>query len=103
LEKVLVKCFSEKRNSRIGEKMAINALEFEKPIIELEKKIQEMKEYEENLDIKDEIAKLEEKVIVLKKSVYKNLTRWQKVQLARHPERPYTLWAESDDNWSPKR
>ncbi|MCF6269641.1 MAG: acetyl-CoA carboxylase carboxyltransferase subunit alpha [Melioribacteraceae bacterium] len=71
--------------------MAISALEFEKPILELEKKIQEMKEYEDNLDIKDEIAKLEEKVIVLKKSVYKNLTRWQKVQLARHPERPYTL------------
>ena len=71
--------------------MAISALEFEKPIIELEKKIQEMKEYEENLDIKEEIAKLEEKVIILKKSVYKNLTRWQKVQLARHPERPYTL------------
>ncbi len=71
--------------------MAINALEFEKPIIELEKKIQEMKEYEENLDIKDEIAKLEEKVLILKKSVYKDLTRWQRVQLARHPERPYTL------------
>ncbi len=71
--------------------MPVNALEFEKPIIELEKKIQEMKEYEENLDIKEEIAKLEEKVIILKKSVYKNLTRWQKVQLARHPERPYTL------------
>ncbi len=71
--------------------MPLNALEFEKPIIELEKKIQEMKEYEDNLDIKEEISKLEEKVIVLKKSVYKNLTRWQKVQLARHPERPYTL------------
>lgn len=71
--------------------MANVALEFEKPIIALEKKIQEMKEYEDNLDIKEEIAKLEEKVILLKKSVFKNLTRWQKVQLARHPERPYTL------------
>jgi acetyl-CoA carboxylase carboxyl transferase subunit alpha len=71
--------------------MAISALEFEKPIVELEKKIEEMKEYEDNLDIKEEIAKLEEKVIILKKSVYKNLTRWQRVQLARHPERPYTL------------
>ncbi|MDA3860239.1 MAG: acetyl-CoA carboxylase carboxyltransferase subunit alpha [Melioribacteraceae bacterium] len=71
--------------------MAISALEFEKPIIELEKKIQEMKEYEENLDIKEEIAKLEEKVVILKKSVFSNLTRWQRVQLARHPERPYTL------------
>lgn len=71
--------------------MAISALEFEKPIVELEKKIEEMKEYEDNLDIKEEISKLEEKVIILKKSVYKNLTRWQRVQLARHPERPYTL------------
>ncbi len=68
-----------------------NALEFEKPIFELEKKIKEMREYEENLDIKDEIEKLEAKVLLLKQSVYKNLTRWQKVQLARHPERPYTL------------
>ncbi len=71
--------------------MAVNALEFEKPIVELEKKIAEMKEYEDNLDIKEEIEKLEEKVLVLKKSVFKNLTRWQRVQLARHPERPYTL------------
>ncbi len=71
--------------------MAINALEFEKPIVELEKKIEEMKEYEDNLDIREEVAKLEEKVIILKKSVYKNLTRWQRVQLARHSERPYTL------------
>ncbi|PIQ10042.1 MAG: acetyl-CoA carboxylase carboxyl transferase subunit alpha [Ignavibacteriales bacterium CG18_big_fil_WC_8_21_14_2_50_31_20] len=71
--------------------MAFTELEFEKPIIALEKKIEEMKEYEENLDIKEEIQKLEDKVIILKKSVFNNLTRWQRVQLARHPERPYTL------------
>jgi len=71
--------------------MNSNTLDFEKPIIELEKKIEEMKEYEENLDIREEIEKLEEKVITLKKNVFKNLTRWQRVQLARHPERPYTL------------
>ena len=68
-----------------------NALDFEKPILELEKKIEEMKDYEDNLDIREEIEKLEEKVITLKKNVFKNLTRWQRVQLARHPERPYTL------------
>jgi len=68
-----------------------NALDFEKPIVELEKKIEEMKDYEDNLDIREEIEKLEEKVITLKKNVFKNLTRWQRVQLARHPERPYTL------------
>lgn len=71
--------------------MNSNTLDFEKPIIELEKKIEEMKEYEDNLDIREEIEKLEGKVITLKKNVFKNLTRWQRVQLARHPERPYTL------------
>lgn len=71
--------------------MAKNILEFEKPIFELEKKIDEMKKLEDNLDIKDEIDTLEEKVNLLKKNVYDNLTRWQRVQLARHADRPYTL------------
>lgn len=71
--------------------MAKGTLDFEKPIIDLEKKIEEMKAYEDNLDIKDEIAKLEQKVVMLKNNIYDNLTRWQRVQLARHPERPYTL------------
>jgi len=71
--------------------MAKNILEFEKPIIELEKKIEEMRSYDGSLDIKDEVKKLEQKVTQLKMNIYDNLTRWQKVQLARHPERPYTL------------
>ncbi|MEW5843629.1 MAG: acetyl-CoA carboxylase carboxyltransferase subunit alpha [Bacteroidota bacterium] len=71
--------------------MAKNVLDFEKPIIELEKKIEEMRKYEGHLDIADEVSNLEEKVIQLKQNVYDNLTRWQRVQLARHPERPYTL------------
>jgi acetyl-CoA carboxylase carboxyl transferase subunit alpha len=71
--------------------MVKNILEFEKPIFELEQKIEEMKKLEDNLDIKNEIETLEEKVNILKKNVYDNLTRWQRVQLARHPERPYTL------------
>lgn len=71
--------------------MAKNSLDFEKPIIELENKINEMRQYEGDLDIKEEVEKLEAKVVSLKKNVFKNLTRWQKVQLARHPERPYTL------------
>ncbi len=71
--------------------MAKTILEFEKPIKELEKKIEEMRKLEEDLDIKNEIQQLEEKMIELKKSVYGNLTRWQRVQLARHPARPYTL------------
>jgi acetyl-CoA carboxylase carboxyl transferase subunit alpha len=71
--------------------MAKNILDFEKPIIELENKIEEMRKYEGHLDISEEIKNLEEKVILLKKNIYDNLTRWQRVQLARHPERPYTL------------
>lgn len=68
-----------------------NTLDFEKPIYELESKIEEMRQYEGDLDIKDEISKLESKVFSLKKSIFDSLTRWQRVQLARHPERPYTL------------
>jgi acetyl-CoA carboxylase carboxyl transferase subunit alpha len=71
--------------------MAKNILDFEKPIIELENKIEEMRKYEGRLDISKEVKTLEEKVLDLKKEIYDNLTRWQRVQLARHPERPYTL------------
>lgn len=71
--------------------MAKNILDFEKPIIELENKIDEMRKHEIELGISGEIKTLEEKVLQLKKSIYENLTRWQRVQLARHPERPYTL------------
>jgi acetyl-CoA carboxylase carboxyl transferase subunit alpha len=66
-------------------------LEFEKPIIELEQKIDEMIKYSDSLDISNEINKLEKKINDLRTSVYKNLTRWQIVQIARHPERPYSL------------
>lgn len=66
-------------------------LDFEKPIIDLEEKISEMKKFSDNLDIADEIADLEKKVKQLQESVFSDLTRWQKVQLARHPDRPYTL------------
>lgn len=72
-------------------------LEFEKPIFELEQKIAEMRKLSDEsagpygLDIADEITKLESRVNELRTNVYSNLTRWQRVQLARHPERPYTL------------
>jgi len=71
--------------------MTKNILEFEKPIIELEQKIAEMRGYSDSLDISNEINKLEKKVNELRTSIYKNLTRWQIVQIARHPERPYSL------------
>jgi acetyl-CoA carboxylase carboxyl transferase subunit alpha len=68
-------------------------LEFEKPIVELEKKIQELKDYSanKNIGVDDEIHRLEEKVGQLKREIFSKLTRWQRVQVARHPKRPYTL------------
>jgi acetyl-CoA carboxylase carboxyl transferase subunit alpha len=68
-------------------------LEFERPLIELEKKIQDMKSYSlsEDLAVNEEIAKLEEKAEKLSQDIYTKLSRWERVQLARHPQRPYTL------------
>jgi acetyl-CoA carboxylase carboxyl transferase subunit alpha len=71
--------------------MAKTILEFEKPIYELETKLEEMRKLSEDLDIGDEVQKIEDKVRQLKDNIYKDLTRWQRVQLARHPDRPYTL------------
>ncbi len=67
-------------------------LEFEKPIIELEKRIKGMKELSENesVELTDEIERLEEKAAKLRDEIYSKLTRWQRVLLARHPQRPYT-------------
>jgi acetyl-CoA carboxylase carboxyl transferase subunit alpha len=71
--------------------MAKTILDFEKPIIELEEKLEEMKKVSNSFDISGEMKIIEDKVTQLKESIYKNLTRWQRVQLARHPERPYSL------------
>lgn len=68
-----------------------NYLAFERPILDLEQKIAEMRKMSEQLDISDEIDKLETKSNELKKNIFDNLTPWQIVQLARHPERPYAL------------
>jgi acetyl-CoA carboxylase carboxyl transferase subunit alpha len=71
--------------------MAKVILEFEKPIYELEQKIEEIKNLSDSVDVSDEIKTLEKKVGQLRENIFANLTRWQRVQLARHPERPYTL------------
>jgi len=67
-------------------------LEFEKPIVELEQKIEEMRGLASSgqVDIEDEIQRLQEKLDKMYIKVYSGLTRWQRVQLARHPDRPYT-------------
>ncbi|MDX2190186.1 MAG: acetyl-CoA carboxylase carboxyltransferase subunit alpha [Bacteroidota bacterium] len=68
-------------------------LDFEKPIFELESKLMEMQQLaiDSNVDVTEAVKQLEEKIKKLKKDTYQNLTRWQRVQLSRHPERPYTL------------
>jgi acetyl-CoA carboxylase carboxyl transferase subunit alpha len=68
-------------------------LEFEKPIAELEDKLIEMRKLaiENNVDVSEAVVSLTEKILELKKETFSNLTRWQRVQLSRHPERPYTF------------
>lgn len=68
-------------------------LDFEKPIAELEAKLSDMKELAKtsDVDITKAVEQLETKIVKLKKETFANLTRWQRVQLSRHPERPYTL------------
>lgn len=68
-------------------------LEFEKPIADLEAKLNQMEKVaeENNVDVSAQVKALEDKIKKLKKETYSNLTRWQKVQLSRHPDRPYTL------------
>ena len=71
----------------------MSGLDFEKPVVELEKKIQELKTFisEKKIDLSSEVTRLEEKLQHLKKDTYGNLSPWQRVQIARHPKRPYTL------------
>src|ERR1041385_5353748 len=71
----------------------MNLLDFEKPIAELESKLEDMKQLADGSDkaVHSAIQALEKKIIELKKETFANLTGWQRVQLSRHPDRPYTL------------
>ena len=69
-------------------------LDFEKPLADLEAKLDELRAFQAedgSVDLTAQIAALETRVETLRQSIYRGLTRWQRVQLARHPERPYTL------------
>ena len=70
----------------------MSGLDFEKPILELEAKIKELKNFgsDKKINLVPEIKKLEQKLEKMKKDIYENLTDWQRVQIARHPQRPYT-------------
>jgi acetyl-CoA carboxylase carboxyl transferase subunit alpha len=66
-------------------------LEFEKPLLELENRIVELRESGDPLAARDEIAKLEERLARQQQRVYSGLTAWQRTQIARHPKRPHAL------------
>jgi acetyl-CoA carboxylase carboxyl transferase subunit alpha len=70
-----------------------NLLDFEKPIFEIQSKLEELKKQSQSLGVnsEEEIKKLEEKLAETNKQIFSNLTAWQRVQLARHPKRPFTL------------
>lgn len=73
--------------------MSLNQyLDFEKPIVELEEKLRELQEFSTaSVNLRTEISRLEKKVEKMREEVFSNLTRWQKVQLARHINRPFTM------------
>ena len=73
--------------------MAVAFLDFEQPIAELEAKIEELRHVtsESEVNLHDEINRLQAKSRQLTVSIFANLTPWQITQLARHPHRPYTL------------
>src|SRR5881396_859212 len=70
-------------------------LDFEKPIVELQRKLEELKKQSQahslGISLEEEAAQIEKKIEETRRQVFSNLTPWQRVQLARHPKRPYTL------------
>lgn len=67
-------------------------LDFERPLQELEDKITELHSFmeEKNVDLNDEVSRLQKRLSKMEEEIYENLTAWNRVQLARHPERPTT-------------
>lgn len=72
-----------------------NQLDFEKPILELQRKLEELKKHPEHqklgLSIDEEVREIERKIEETRRQIFLNLNAWQRVQIARHPQRPYTL------------
>lgn len=70
-------------------------LDFEKPIVELQRKLEELQRNSDaaslGLQIEDEVAQIKTKIAETRRQIFSNLTPWQRVQLARHPKRPYTM------------
>ena len=73
--------------------MKLQPLEFEKPIVELQQKLADLKQHSRANDINfdAEVRRMESKIEDTKRQIYQNLTAWERVQIARHPARPYSL------------
>jgi acetyl-CoA carboxylase carboxyl transferase subunit alpha len=73
--------------------MKLQPLDFEKPIVELEQKLDDLRRHsrDQNVHLDPEIRRMEEKIEETKRNVYSSLTAWQRVQIARHTARPFTL------------
>jgi len=72
--------------------LSIQALDFEKPLIEIEKRIDELASLaRDNSSFKPELEKLEKKADKMRKDIFSNMSSWHRAQLSRHPDRPYTL------------
>ena len=68
-------------------------LDFEKPVLELQRRLQDLKEHsdEHDLNFDSEVAAMESKIETTRREIYDNLTAWQRVQIARHTQRPFAL------------
>ncbi|MEW6158971.1 MAG: acetyl-CoA carboxylase carboxyltransferase subunit alpha [Verrucomicrobiota bacterium] len=70
-------------------------LDFEKPVLELQRKLDELKKHPEThslgISFEEEVRQMEQKIEEMRRQIFSNLTPWQRVQLARHPKRPFTL------------
>ena len=65
-------------------------LDFEKPIVELQRKLDDLRKHP-GISLETEIAQIEKKIEETRRNIFTDLTPWQRVQLARHPRRPYSL------------
>ena len=72
--------------------MAVQLLPFEKPVFEMEQKLEELRRFSEaqHIDVSNEILLMEQKIAETRRRIFSELSPWQIVQIARHPQRPYT-------------
>src|SRR6185437_6685507 len=73
--------------------MALHPLDFEKPILELQRRLEEIREHSDrqDVDLDSEVEAMEAKIDATRREIYENLTAWQRVQIARHVQRPFAL------------